>query len=330
MNICIVDRGGKIPALKYGGTERVIWGLGKALYAMGHKITFLVPDGSTSDFARVIPIDRNAGLESQIPKDTELVHLNFKPISKISKPYLITMHGNPAPNEELDRNTVFISKNQAERHNSDVFVYNGLSWEEYPVPRLNSERKSFHFLGKASWKVKNATRAMEIAQRNNSKLDIIGGKKWTPRNLKSSFFHLFNPKLKFHGLLDDELKIKIMENSKGLIFPVLWHEPFGLAIIESLYAGCAVFGSELGSLQELVTPEVGFTSNSIKELSRATIDFEYDPVKCHEYAINNFNSKRMAEDYLQLYIKVLNGKPLNKKVPIYNPELNSIRADILK
>ncbi len=324
MNICIVDRGGKIPAQKYGGTERVIWGLGKELQAMGHNITFLVPEGSTSDFARIIPLDRNAPIETQIPKDIDLVHLNFKPQDRISRPYLITMHGNPAPAEEIDVNTVFISRNQAARHNSEVFVYNGLSWEDYPQPDLTRNRNSFHFLGKASWKIKNAAGAIKIASKNNLRLNIIGGKKWTERNIKSSFRHLFNPRIRFKGFLDDNAKTRIMEKSKGLIFPVLWHEPFGLAIIESLYAGCAVFGTKYGSLEELVTPEVGFTGNSLNEIAKAIDSFKHDPQKCHDYAVDNFNSRRMAEDYCRLYDRVLSGKPLNRIPPVYNPKLNAI------
>lgn len=326
MNICIVDRGGKIPAEKYGGTERVIWGLGKELYAMGHEITFLVPEGSTCDFAQIIPLNRNADLGSQIPEDIDLVHLNFKPTTRIQKPYLITMHGNPAPNEVIDVNTVFISKNQAARHNSEVFVYNGLHWSDYPNPDLRVTRGSFHFLGKASWKVKNVAGAIEIASKNNLNLDIIGGKKWTERNIKSSFRHLFNPRIRFKGFLDDDEKTRVMEHSKGLIFPVLWHEPFGLAIIESLYAGCAIFGTEFGSLKELVTPKVGFTGNSLNEIAEAIISFDYNPQRCHDYAKENFNSRRMAEDYAVLYHKILSGKSLHKSAPVHNPDLNKVKS----
>lgn len=330
MKICIVARGLKIPVTNYGGTERVIWGLAKELHQKGHNITFLVPPGSRSDFAEVIPIEEDKDLNDQIPDKIDLVHLNFTPDTPIEKPHIVTIHGNPRPEESLDINTVFVSRNHAKRYNSDAYVHNGLVWDEYPEPDLQKHRTGYHFLGKARWSVKNAAGAMKIAQKNNAELGIIGGKKWTERNLKSSFIHLFNPKIKFHGFLDDDQKMRVMENSKGLIFPVLWHEPFGLAIIESLYAGCAVFGSELGSLQELVTSEVGFTSNSIKELSRTIKDFEYDPVKCHEYAVNKFNSRRMAEDYLRLYAQVLEGKPLNKTAPQYNPELNRIPARIFE
>jgi len=37
---------GKIPTPKYGGTSRDIWYLGKELIKMGHRITFLVGQGS--------------------------------------------------------------------------------------------------------------------------------------------------------------------------------------------------------------------------------------------------------------------------------------------
>ena len=42
MHILIVNRS-KIPVSAYGGAERIIWWLGKALVQMGHQVTYLVP-----------------------------------------------------------------------------------------------------------------------------------------------------------------------------------------------------------------------------------------------------------------------------------------------
>jgi len=44
MNILIVINS-VIPALKYGGTERVMWYLGKELALMGHSVHFLAAEG---------------------------------------------------------------------------------------------------------------------------------------------------------------------------------------------------------------------------------------------------------------------------------------------
>lgn len=88
-----------------GGTEIVIWYLGKELVKLGHKVSFLVKQGSYSDFARVIFIDETKSIIEQIPDDVDIVHFNFAPvgIEKIKKPYIITMHGNLNDNRDLDR-----------------------------------------------------------------------------------------------------------------------------------------------------------------------------------------------------------------------------------
>ena len=67
MNILIAHNS-KIPAFKYGGIERVIWYLGEELVKLGHKITYLVPEGSFCEFADVIAIDLNQAIDNQIPE----------------------------------------------------------------------------------------------------------------------------------------------------------------------------------------------------------------------------------------------------------------------
>ena len=56
MNITIV-LGDKIPSIKYGGTQRVMWYLGKELDKRGHKVTFIAGKGSYCPFAKVIELD---------------------------------------------------------------------------------------------------------------------------------------------------------------------------------------------------------------------------------------------------------------------------------
>ena len=235
MNIVIVDRGNKIPATKYGGTERVIWGLGYELNKMGHQITFIVPSGSSCNFGNIIIYNAEVDLEKLIPKDTDFVHMNYLPKNELSFPYLITIHGNLTKGDILPLNTVFISKNHAERNNSDVFVYNGLLWEDYPTIDLHKKRDYLHFLGKASWKIKNLSGAAEIAIKSKNKLKVLGGSKWKFYNFKRKPFYTLNPNVSYCGLVDNFQKMEILQYSKGLLFPVKWHEPFGLAIIEKEY-----------------------------------------------------------------------------------------------
>lgn len=318
MNIVIVDRGNKIPATKYGGTERVIWGLGYELNKMGHQITFIVPSGSSCNFGNIIVYNPEVDLETLIPKDTDFVHMNFPPENELSFPYLITIHGNLTKGDVLPLNSVFISKNHAERNNSDIFVYNGLLWEDYPIIDLNKKRDYFHFLAKASWKIKNLPGAAEIAIKSKNKLKVLGGNKWKMYNFKRKPFYTLNPSISYCGLVDNFQKMEIIQHSKGLLFPVKWDEPFGLAMIESLYAGCPVFGTKKGSLPEIINENVGFLGNNIDEIVEAVKTKKFDPKICHIYAVENFNSKIMSENYLKLYKKILNGETLNKTAPYAN------------
>ena len=146
---------GLIPTPKYGGTSRDIWYLGKELIKMGHRITFLVRQGSVCDFAKVIPLDPEKPLASQIPGDVDLVHSHIPLWEPLPKPYMITLHGNSSDTREFDVNTTFISRDHASRFGSEVYVYNGLGLEEYGKPQLDNSRSYLHFLGKAAWRVKN-------------------------------------------------------------------------------------------------------------------------------------------------------------------------------
>lgn len=315
MKILIVNNG-IIPVILYGGTERVIWGLGKELVKLGHEVNYLVKQGSYCDFAPVFHIDEKKPVLSQITNDYDIVHFIFQPegIEQFKLPHIITMQGNTNNLNELDRNTVFVSKNHALRYNSDCYVHNGLDWSEYLPPDINKQRKYFHFLGNAAWRVKNLTGAIEVIKKTESeKLKVLGGVRF---NINMGIRFTFSPRVSFAGMVGGKKKCDLLNESKGLVFPVKWHEPFGLAITESLYYGCPVFGTPYGSLPEIITNEVGFLSNKSDELAEAILSIDkYSRKRCHEYAREEFNSKKMTLEYLKYYEKVIAGENLNMMPP---------------
>ncbi|MBN2776177.1 MAG: glycosyltransferase [Bacteroidales bacterium] len=314
MNITIVNPS-KIPALLYGGTERVIWYLGKELAKMGHNITFLVGEGSSCGFADVKILNPNESFDSQIPKETDIVHFNFPVKENISKPYITTIHGNSSPGQQFDLNTVFVSQNHAQRHGSESFVYNGLDWDDYSKPDFVKTNEYFHFLANAAWRVKNLKGAMLVCNKARKRLEVLGGYRL---NLKMGFRFTLNPKVGFHGMVGGNKKFNLLKGSRGLIFPVLWDEPFGLAITESMYFGCPVFGTPYGSLPELVNENSGFLSSNSDDLADAIKNVNYFKRKMiSQYAVDEFNSRKMALRYLEKYEKVLSGNTLNQTKPVY-------------
>lgn len=313
MNILIVIRS-KIPVFAYGGTQRVMWYLGQELNNQGHKVSFLAEKGSVCPFAKIHAIRTDMPISQQIPDNIDIIHFNdFTPKGVIHKPYIVTYHGNriDAP---IDRNAVFVSRNHAKRFNSKSFVYNGLDWNDYAAFNEKATRTYYHFLGKAAWRIKNVRGCIDIIQAMpNERLYVIGGYRL---NFKMGFRFTLTPKAHFKGMVGGKEKLHYLSHSKGLIFPVLWDEPFGLAVIESLYCGAPIFATPYGSLPELINSEVGFLTNKKQEMVHHLInDYHYSSKVCHEYAADIFNAKVMANEYIKKYETVLSGQYLNNVEP---------------
>ena len=333
MHILLVNNT-RLPVKAYGGPERITWWLGKALVKLGHEVTFLVKKNSTCDFANVKEIDESIPYAAQIPAGCDLVHFHIPCKEALSKPCLFTCHTNSDQPQTFHPNTVFLSKDHARRHGGHVFVYNGLDFEDYGDPMLDNKRMYLHFLGKADWKVKNVKGAIEIAGIAGERLHVIGG---TRVNFRSGLRITLSPHVRFHGMVGGEGKNVLLNGSKGLLYPTLWHEPFGLALIESLWFGCPVFGTPYGALPEILRgidrnePErplgsgkvdalysdFGCLSNKKSEIIEAIKDANsYNRHNCHDYVRAHFSAERMAANYVALYEQVLNGHQLHPQSPV--------------
>ena len=316
MKILIVSHA-KIPVTKYGGTERMVWWLGRELKKLGHQVTYLAAAGSSCTFAKVLPLHPTMDMNLQVPDDIDVVHFHL-PVSNFSKkPCVVTVHDNPGADMAFHDNSVFVSANHARRYGSVTFVYNGIDLADYLQPDLTKKRLYTHFLAKAAWRLKNVKGAINVATQSGNKLVVLGG---TRLNIKMGIRFTPNLNVRFKGMVDNDEKSKVLNSSKALIFPVLWHEPFGIAIIESLYFGCPVFGTPYGSLPELVPAEFGLLSDSKSVLAEGLKNVgSFDNRLCHEYAADNFNISIMAQKYLNLYKQVLNGITLNTVKPALVP-----------
>jgi glycosyltransferase involved in cell wall biosynthesis len=303
----------RLPVSKYGGTQRVIWSLGKELAGMGHRITFLAGEGTISEFAQVKILDFKRPFAEQIPEDVDLIHSFINVWEDLPKPIMITIEGNSRPGRDFHINTFFVSRNHASRYGSKRFVYNGMDLDELGKPRFDMERNYLHFLGKAAWNVKNVKGCISMAREAGIPLRVLGGNRV---QVKMGIRITLDRNVRFEGMVGGTYKNQLINGSRALLFPVLWNEPFGIALTESLYFGCPVFGTPYGSLPELISSEFGLLSNSSSDLIQALANVDsYDRKKCHEYVCDNFSSLKMTQDYLALYEKVLNGETLNSEPP---------------
>lgn len=313
MKILLVHKG-RVPVYAYGGTERVLWDLAKGLAEMGHQPILMVEKGSHCDFASVVEIEPRLSLRQQIEDaDADVVHFQFKPDFQTDQPHVITEHGNTKQASPLSLNTVFVSANHAQRYGAEAFVLNGLDWSSYGPVNWQQPRTHVHFLGKGSWPVKNLQGAIAVARKAHEKMEVLGAERL---NLSRGFRFTPWPSIRFNGMVGGDEKLRLLNGSKGMIFPIRWHEPFGLAVIESLYFGCPVFASPFGALPEIVDGSCGHLSAKGHELATALTTRSFDPMQCHERAVQVFNHRNMAQGYLGKYRKVIAGEALNLRPPV--------------
>ena len=295
-----------IPPVGYGGAERFIYWLGKTLIEMGHQVTLIANAHSRIPGAELRVID---GGEKDpqawlrlVPVTTDIVHLWNRSDAALPKSYLFSVGGNGRPGEKFPANTVFVSRHHAANHGSRHFAYSGVIPGDY----VCSEKREDYavFLAKARWAVKNLSGAISVARRAGIELRVIGSRNW-PLNL-----HRLLPAVRgvrYCGEVEELEKYDLLSRARCLIFPVRWHEPFGLAITEALASGCYVVGTPYGALPEIVTPEVGVLGAKAEELVEAVKNPQrFSPQACRDQVLHGgFTLLDSARKYVEYYERVL-------------------------
>ena len=284
----------RLPVTGYGGTERVVTWLGRALMEQGHKITLIASAGSSLPGATVIEANHRALQERDfdvtplLPPGVDIVHSHRQLWVAPPVPTVWTLHGNPPPGTVLPANTIFVSANHARRYGHSAHVHNGLDLAEYRFRAVKGDYDLF--LGRLH-SVKGYRWAIKAALRTHRRLIIAGG--WRP-----SFRH----GVSYVGRVSGERKVELLSGARCLWMPALWDEPFGLTLIEALASGTPVIGTRRGSLPEIVSPEAGFLGDTVDELvEHAGRIGEISAAACRAHVERHFTHHIMATRYLEMY-----------------------------
>lgn len=325
----VFEHSGVLPVSKYGGTERIIFWLMKELAQMGHEV-FLIghPQSQVATInvkliSSLLLKKNKSNLADFIPADTDILHLFYAPQNlplKWQKKLLVTIEGNGKKGEQFPLNTVFVSKKHASNHGSHCYVYNGLDLSEYPFLKKDLSWKNFIFLAKSRWKVKNLESCVLACRYSKKHLYIAGGRAWS-----------FSRYIHSYGMVEIKKKLELLKKCDALLFPVRWHEPFGIAIIEAMALGLPVIGGPYGSLPEIVLGGEGKSVspygmivsdfNHLKEILKNPPNIKFKSEEIRSYVEKKFSSALMAKNYLSLYQKILNEETLNTTFPSWNLDL---------
>ncbi len=318
----------RLPPPDYGGIERVVLWLARGLRDRGHEVWVAAYPGSVlPPGVRLLEISRADSaperLASRLPRGIELVHFMAPPGAEVERkfpcPWLLTVHGNGRPGERFPLNSVFLSRDHADRHGARVFVHNGADPDEI---EFAPERKGpeWVFLSRTAWRVKNVVGAARIARRAGVPLAVAGGhRRWATRLATA-----LTPGQRWVGPVGGEAKARLLGAARGLLFPVLWSEPFGLVVVEAMLAGAPVLASRIGSLPELVSAESGRLLLAPRDAESEAAWIEalreadarrWDPAGVRAHAMRHFHLEKMAAGYEDVYRRVLAGERLHSEAP---------------
>lgn len=282
------------------GSSRVLDGLAHGLAELGHTVLYCVREGfSMPPPPGVIASPRDA--------DADLYHFNDYPMYGAppppGKPWLRTLHAPYEPEfaHLISDHFIYVSRAHAQTYGSSRYVWNGID----PGQFIYSETKEDYFLFIVSdlsrAESKGLTTAIAIAERLGTRL-LVGGL----IDLDPLPPEFLSPNVTYLGEIRDEQKAALLAGAKALLFPVRLDEAFGMVIAEALVSGTPVIGSKRGALPELITPDVGFTCDTLDEYIAAAEQLDrIQPAVCRARAMTEFHYQVMTRKYVVEYEREL-------------------------
>ncbi len=327
-----------VPPKLYGGTERVVSYLTEELVKMGHEVT-LFASGDSRTNAKLVPITKRAlrldkHCVDPIPHHVlmlekilqsahrfDIIHfhvdlLHFPVARRLNVPTLTTLHGRlDIPDlQNLYREfseLPFVSISNAQRKplewiNWQGTVYHGLPTDLYHYHPKKGEYLAF--IGRISPE-KRPDRAIMLAKMTGLPLKIAAKVDKADREYFETVIKpmLNDPLVEFIGEIGENEKDEFLGNALALVFLIDWPEPFGLVMIEALACGTPVIAYGCGSVPEIIEHnKTGFIVNSMDEAVKAVENIDrISRRNCRRTFEMRFSAKRMAQDYLNIYRKLI-------------------------
>jgi glycosyltransferase involved in cell wall biosynthesis len=188
-------------------------------------------------------------------------------------------------------------------------IHHGLPVDLYqPCPAERSEEPYLAFLGRFS-RDKRPDRAIEIAKRAGLKIKLAAKIGDGDR----AYFHeaveplLDGDRVAYVGEIEEHQKARFLGRAAGLLFPIDWPEPFGLAVIEAMACGTPVIAWNCGAMPEIIDPGItGFVVEEIGEaVARVPELLQLDRGCVRAVFEKRFSAERMTRDYVAAYVRLL-------------------------
>jgi glycosyltransferase involved in cell wall biosynthesis len=319
-----------VPAPAYGGTEAVLDTLATGLQAAGHSVLLVchpdstcpvpkasvVPAEDTTRMGRAaIELEHAIGAYERV-RDCDVVHDHTLagPVYCARFPDLPVVATNHMPFTRT-RNAIFgaaaphvavVAISHAHAATAPFalagVVHHGVDVDDFPFGRDPSA--SVCVLSRMA-PDKGIDHAIDIAREAGMGLRIAA--KMREQHEREYFEAVIQPKLGgdvvYLGELDATDKRLLLADSAALLNPIMWPEPFGMAMVEALACGTPVVGCAVGAAPEIVEHGVtGFLGRSDDDLVAGLEQLSsIDRGACRRRVEEHFSAERMVAGYTAIY-----------------------------
>lgn len=330
-----------VPPPKYGGTELFMAELAVELQRKGIELTLYTNGESTLPVpskwlyekqewplsgdaeANLKGLNHAAWAINDAEHEADIIHLNNAPGLTLHRftdlPIVYTVHH--GYEEALAKfyshfpDIAYVTISDFQRKKLKLprirTIHHGIDLTKYRVQHKKEPYLSF--LGRLA-PAKGTHLAIEVAHKSGVPLKIAGEIQPIYRDY---WENVIKPQvdgkfIQYVGEVGLEGKNELLGNSMAMLFPILWDEPFGLVMVESMACGTPVLALPGGSVREIVQDGVtGYVANSVEELAEYAKNLELPAESVRAYAQEYFSSERMANDYIGLYSEILGERTAN-------------------
>jgi glycosyltransferase involved in cell wall biosynthesis len=321
-----------VPPRGYGGVENVCADLVNGLVERGHTVTLIGAgaSGTPARFVATYDDPPSSRLGEPLPEvlhaaaaaraladlDADLVHDHTLAGPLLARgrevPTVVTMHG-PVAGEageyyrQLGASIDLVAISAAQRRAAPDLpwvgtVHNALDVETFPF-RADKDDVLL-FLGRLH-PDKAVHLAIDAARAAGLPI-VVAGKCTEPVELEYLRTHVqprLGPDVTLLGPVDATEKRALLARAAGLLFPIVWDEPFGLVMIEAMACGTPVVALRRGSVPEVVVDGVtGMVCDTPDQLPDAIHAARgLDALACREHVRDVFDVATMVQRYEAVY-----------------------------
>jgi glycosyltransferase involved in cell wall biosynthesis len=322
-----------VPPPAYGGTERVLDDLCRALAADGHDVLLYATGDSTCPVQRAWTYETARSTEHATPAaelrhvidayetikrwDADVVHDHTMtgPFYAERHPELTVVTTNHGPFDgdlgPLYRHLagrvpiIAISRHQAATARAipvAAVIHHGVDVDSFP----EGTGRGGHalFLGRMSAD-KGIHTAIHVARAAGIPLRIAAKMR---EKAESEYFTqqvkpLLGGDVEYLGEVGGDAKLALLAEAACLLNPIAWPEPFGMVMIEALACGTPVVTTPCGAAPEIVDDGVtGFLRSDVDSLATVVGHVTgLDRHVCRSAAESRFSALRMAREHAKVY-----------------------------